>query len=74
MLVCGAIYLLANGESTTGLTVLGGVVATFGGAFVYDRYQRAHPPKESDKESDTEDNQVRTTQELRAIEPPDSDD
>jgi uncharacterized membrane protein len=64
--VCGAIYLLANGESASGLAVLGGVVASFGGAFVYDRYQKAH----THKESDADENQGRTTQELRAIEPP----
>jgi len=39
--VVGAIYLLAHDKSITGLSVLGAVVATFGGAFVYERYQRA---------------------------------
>jgi uncharacterized membrane protein len=38
--VLGAIYLLAHDKSTTGLAVLGTVVVAFGGAFVYDRYQR----------------------------------
>jgi uncharacterized membrane protein len=39
--VVGAIYLLAHDKSITGLSVMGAVVATFGGAFVYDRYQRS---------------------------------
>jgi hypothetical protein len=39
--VAGAIYLLAHDKSITGLSVLGAVVAAFGGAFVYDRFQHA---------------------------------
>jgi uncharacterized membrane protein len=51
--VCGAIYLLAKGESTTGLVLLGGVVASFGGAFVYDRYQKSQSAQ-SDEEDENE--------------------
>src|SRR5713226_1722728 len=69
--VVGAIYLLANDKSITGLSVLGGVVLVFGGAFVYDRYQKSRPSKESDED----DNEDRNTQELRVIRPPtDSED
>jgi uncharacterized membrane protein len=63
--VVGAIYLLANDKSITGLSVLGGVVLVFGGAFVYDRYQ-SRPSKESDEDQD----ESRKTQELRVVEPP----
>ena len=66
--VVGAIYLLAHDKSITGLSVLGGVVLVFGGAFVYDRYQKSQPPK-----SDEDENESRKTQELTVVEPPDSD-
>jgi uncharacterized membrane protein len=48
-LVLGSIYLLANDKSTAGLTVLGSVVVAFGGAFIYDRYLRAHAVKQSEE-------------------------
>jgi uncharacterized membrane protein len=41
--IVGAIYLLATGRSATGLSVLAGVAATFGTAFVYDRIVRSRP-------------------------------
>jgi uncharacterized membrane protein len=51
--VLGAIYLLAHDKSITGLSVLATVVVAFGGAFIYDRYQRAQTFKElQEKESD----------------------
>jgi uncharacterized membrane protein len=60
--VLGAIYLLAHDKSVTGLSVLGAVVVAFGGAFVYDRYQRAQSSKEPEGAG-------KDTQELEAIGP-----
>lgn len=67
--MAGAIYLLAHDKSVTGLAVLGTVVAAFGGAFVYDRYQRPQPD-EKPNAAEAED-RGRKTQELMA--PPVSD-
>ena len=64
--VVGAIYLLAHDKSITGLSVLGGVVLVFGGAFVYDRYHKSRPSEESDEDQ----NESRKPQELRVTEPP----
>ena len=61
----GAIYLLAHDKSITGLSVLGTVVVAFGGAFVYDRYQRAQSSKEPERaEAEGTD---KDTQELEII-------
>jgi hypothetical protein len=48
------------------LTVLAGVVVAFGGAFIYDRYQSAHPPEKS------EDEDAKQTPDLMTIPAPDS--
>jgi uncharacterized membrane protein len=61
--VLGAIYLLAHDKSITGLAVLGTVVVAFGGAFVYDRYQRAQSANLEEKDTGKD------TQELEAIFP-----
>ncbi len=45
-LVIGAIYLVSHDKPVSGLSVLGGVVVAFGGAFIYDRYQRARDAKQ----------------------------
>jgi uncharacterized membrane protein len=61
VLVVSAIYLLAQGKSITGLSVLGTVVVAFGGAFVYDRYQRAQSANLEEKDAGKD------TQELETI-------
>jgi len=40
----GGIFLIAIDKSVQGFALIGGAAAAFGGAFVYDRYQRAHEP------------------------------
>jgi len=41
IVVFGGIFLLAINKSTAGFTMIAGAAAIFGGAFVYDRYQRS---------------------------------
>jgi hypothetical protein len=43
-------FISWNDKSTAGLTVWGAVVVAFGGAFIYDRYQRSHPAKELEED------------------------
>jgi uncharacterized membrane protein len=65
--VVGSIYLLETGKSIAGLAVLVGVVATFGTAFVYDRYRSSRSDAQPERSG-------RDTQsDLPAIGPSDSD-
>lgn len=43
----GGIFLIAIDKSVQGFALIGGAAAAFGGAFVYDRYQRAREPAAS---------------------------
>jgi len=42
IVMLGGIYLLANDKSAEGLALITGDAVAFGGAFIYDRYQRSH--------------------------------
>jgi uncharacterized membrane protein len=60
IVLLGGIYLVANDKSIQGFVLIAGAAVTFGGAFVYDRYQRSHQSETDESEQSAAPEETRT--------------